>query len=205
VIHRIESAIGRVGLLALGWLLATLVLTVPIGILGSSNLVWGEDHQYGRMDVPGTKVLHLPGHTVDVNVAVDIPGKGNETVDVPLPSDLSLTVSAVDGSSRPKITRDVGDSDNANDNRVNSQRRVWRVHVDHAGDYRVTGRGNFLGVGVDPELWLGHGPPIPGTYVPFIAAILVLMGGFVWLVLLPRLPGRRRGVRGGETEVLGEG
>jgi Short C-terminal domain len=192
MIRRIEKRVGRVGLMFLGFLLATLVACVPVGVLGSSNLVWGEDNQYGRVDVPGTKVLHLPARTVDANVAIDIPGKGNETVDVPLPKDVSLAVSPVGGRGQPVITRDVGDSGNANDDRVNSQRRVWRVRVPHDGDYRVTARGDFLGIGVNPQLWLGHGPPLPGTLVPFVAAALVLFVGFVWLIIMPRLLGRPR-------------
>ena len=52
--------------------------------------------------------------------------------------------------------------------------------------------GNFLGVGVNPQLWFGHGPPIPGTLVPLVAVGLVLLGGCVWFVILPPITGHRR-------------
>jgi hypothetical protein len=56
VIRRVKSPLGRLGLRVLLFLLAILVTCLPVGILGSSNLVWGEDNQYGRVDVPGTLV-----------------------------------------------------------------------------------------------------------------------------------------------------
>jgi hypothetical protein len=190
MIKRIERRIGRAALLVLGFFVVTLLVCVPIGVFGSSNLVWGEDDQYGRVDVPGTKVLHLPGGSVDVNAAVEIPGQGNATGDLPLPSDLALTVAPVDGSGHVGVRRDVGSSGNANDDSVNTQRRVWKLDVPHDGDYSVTAGGDFLGDGVNPQFWFGHGPPIPGTLVPVIAAILTLIGGSVWLLVLPRV---RRG------------
>jgi hypothetical protein len=85
------------------------------------------------------------------------------------------------------VERDIGGSTNANGDGVNTQRRVWEVHVPSGGDFRVKTRGNFLGVGVNPQLWFGHGPPIPGTYVPLIAAVLVLVGWLGFYVILPRV------------------
>jgi Short C-terminal domain len=193
VIRRIEARIGRVGLTILLFFVATLTVCVPVGVLGSSNLVWGEDNQYGRVDIPGSEVLHLPGHTVDVNLAVALPGRGNETPDLLIPKGLSLSVVPVDGGGRPVVIRqDIGGSENANDDHVDTQRRVWKIDVPSDGAYHVTARGNLLGFGVNPQLWLGHGPPIPGPFVPLIAAIIVLVGGSFWFLVLPRLRGRGR-------------
>ena len=89
------------------------------------------------------------------------------------------------------VTSDIGSSSNANDNLVNTQRRAWSVQVPQDGDYRVTAGGDFLGVGVNPQFWFGHGPPLPGTLVPVVAAGLVLLLGFLGLVVLPRVRGRR--------------
>jgi hypothetical protein len=189
-LRRVESRAGRIALMIGGFLLAVLVACVPVGVLGSSNILWGEGDQYGHVDVPGTKVLHLPGRTIDVDAAVEIPGRGNETPDVPLPSGLSLTVSPVRGSDLPVVTRDLGDSSNANGEDVNAKRRVWRLEVPREGDYRVTTRGDFLGVGVNSQLWFGHGPPLPGQFVPLVAAVLVLLIWFLRAVVGPRL--RRR-------------
>ena len=110
----------------------TFVVSVPIGVLGSSNLVWGEDNQYGSVPVPGTKVLHLPAREIDVSYAVDIVGRGNETPDVPLPK-LSLSVVRVGGPDDVRFTESIGDSSNANADGANTQRRVWKIDVPTAG------------------------------------------------------------------------
>jgi hypothetical protein len=194
-IRRIESRAGKVALGIGAFLLATLIVCVPVGVLGSSNIVWGEPNDNGRVDVPGTKVLHLPSGTVDASVALFIPGKGNETVDVPLPKDLSLTVVPVSGGDPATITRDLGTSGNANDNTANSQRRVWHVKIPSDGDYRVTTHGSFLGIGINAQIWFGHGPPLPGVYVPFVAMGIVILGGLIWLLfrtLRGGGPGRAR-------------
>jgi hypothetical protein len=173
------------------WLAATFAVMAVVGVLGSSNIVWGEDDQYGTVDVPGAKVLHLPKRTVDVSAAVFILGKGNETVDLPLPSDMALRVAPVDGGAQPVVSRDVGGSANAGSHDVNTQRRVWKVDVPADGDYRVSAAGDLGRDGVNPQVWFGHGPPIPGTFVPFIAAIVTTVAGLVRFVLLPRLRRRR--------------
>jgi hypothetical protein len=175
------------------FLLATLVVCVPVGVLGSSNLVWGEANQYGRVDVPGRATLDLPARTIDVEVALDIVGKGNETVDVPLPSNLALTVTPAAGEPAPSVVRDVGDSGNTNDDGTNSQRRIYKVDMAQAGAYNVVARGDFRRIGLNAQFWFGHGPPIPGTLVPLIAAALVAVGFIVWLVFRPLLARRRAG------------
>jgi hypothetical protein len=182
-----KTRVGRVALNVVLFLVATIAVCVPVGVLGSSNIVWGEDNQDGRVDVPGTKVLQLPADSIDVSVAVAIPGRGNETGNLPLPRDLELAVVPVSGSAHVSITRDVGDSRNADDDQVDTQRRVWRVSVPQDGRYRVTVRGSFLGVGVNPQVWFGHGPPLPGTLVPVVAVVLVLLGALVRFYVLPRV------------------
>ncbi len=175
----VKRILGWVGL----WLLASFLWCIPVGIFGSSNLVWGEPNQYGRVAAPGTGVVHLPAGDVDGTVAMIIPGRGNETPTVLLPDDLALTVVAVDGSGTATVTRHVGSSGNAMDNKADSQRRVWKIDVPHDGDYRATARGGFSGVGVDVAIWFGHGPPIPGTSVPIIGLVLGSITTLViWLV-----------------------
>jgi Short C-terminal domain len=177
---RFESGVGRffkwVGIL----LLTSFVWLFPVGILGASNLVWGEPDQYGRVDIPGSGVVHLPSGSVDGTVALIIPGRGNETPEVLLPSDLSLTAVATDGSGAATVTRSVGTSGNAMDSHADSKRHVWNIDVPHDGDYRVTTHGNFLGLGVDAAVWLGHGAPISGTDV---APIALFLGAITTLVI----------------------
>src|SRR5215831_9942314 len=164
-IRRVESGVGRFFLWVGVWLLASFLWCIPVGILGASNLVWGEPNQYGRVDIPGTGVVHLPSGNVDGTVAMIIPGRGNETPTVLLPDDLSLTVVATDGSGAAKVTRHLGTSGNALDNQADSKRLVWKIDVPHSGDYRVTTKGDFVGLGVDVAVWFGHGAPIAGTMV----------------------------------------
>src|SRR4051812_33612871 len=182
----IRSRAGRIALGILFFFVATLAVAMPVGLLGSSNLVWGEDNQYGRVAVPGRAVLHLPAGKVDVSAALAVTGRGNATPELPLPSDLTLRVSPAGGAGHAVVTRDYGLSTNANDTEVDTQRRAFRVQVSTAGDYRVSARGSLSQIGPNAQLWFGHGPPLPGAWVPLIAAILVLVGGAVWFFLFPR-------------------
>jgi hypothetical protein len=191
----VKSRAGRIALGIVLFLVATLFVAMPVGLLGSSNIVWGEDNQYGRVAVPGSTVLHLPAGRVDVSAALALPGRGNETPDLPLPSDLTLRVTPAGAGGHAVVTRDYGHSENASGDGVDTQRHVFGVEVSTAGDYRVAARGSLSDVGLNPQLWFGHGPPLPGNYVPLVAAILVSIGGAVWFLLLPRL-GVRRGPEG---------
>jgi hypothetical protein len=164
---------------------AFMVACVPVGILGSSNIVWGEDNQYGRVDIPGTAVLHLPAGTIRVSVAIALPGRGNATPDLPFPADLALTVTpADDAGAQPAVTRVDAASGNADDNRVNTQRQAWTVRVPRDGSYRVAAQGSFTGIGVNPQLWFGHGPPLPGRLVPLVGLVLTVLAYIVGFFVL---------------------
>jgi hypothetical protein len=172
-------------------LLASLIGTIAVGIFGASNLVWGEDNQYGRVDVPGTGVIHLPKGTVKVSVALALPGRGNATPDLPLPSDLSLEISAVNGSASPVVTVDVGLSSNANDDQDDTQRQAYAVQVAADGDYRVVTGGDFSGIGINAQLWFGHETPVSGWAIPALGAVLGYGALFLYAVVLPAIRGRR--------------
>jgi hypothetical protein len=58
---------------------------------------------------------------------------------------------------------------------VNTQRKVWTVQAPPDGAYRVMTSGDFLGVGVNSQLWLGHQAPLHGAMVPITAAGLALL------------------------------
>jgi hypothetical protein len=183
-----KSAVGRVVGVAL---LATLVAFMPVGLLASSNIVWGEDNQYGRVAIPGTKVIHIPAGQVTVSVAVALPGRGNGTPTLRLPN-CGFDIEAVDGGSIPKVTEDIGDSNNANDDLDDTQRQVWRMSVARTADYKITTHGDFTGYGVNPELWFGHTAGMPGVYVLPLSALVglcVSLGwfGLRWLSLRLRL------------------
>jgi hypothetical protein len=164
------------------FLLASFLSMIAVGILGSSNTVWGEQNQFGRVRIPDTKVLSLPAGKIVASVAVLLPGRGNATPNLPLPDDLSLEVRPVAGAGNVVVTRDVGATGNAIDRLDDTLRRVWRIEVQAAGKYRVSARGSFLGLGVNPQLWLGRERPIPGEQVPLIGAALGLLITLVWAV-----------------------
>lgn len=172
-----KSLVGRAVLVAL---LATIVALMPVGFLASSNIVRGEDNQYGRVSIPGTKVIHIPAGQVTVSVAVALSGRGNGTPTLRLP-DCGFGIEAVDGGSSPKVTEDIGDSENADDNLDDTQRRVWRMSVARTADYKITTHGDFTGYGVDPEMWFGHTAGMPGVYVLPVSALVGLCASLAWL------------------------
>lgn len=192
MLKRIEHRIGRTAMLIGAFFLTALVLCAPVGILGSSNILWGEPDQYGTVRVPGSATVHLPSGDVGVNAALFIPGKTpGQTVDVPIPRNLKLVLTPASGTEAPTVSSDLGDSDNATDHNTNAQRKVFTAHVPADGDYTARASGSFAGVGINAQLWFGHGPPLPGTLVPVVAAGLALIGMFFWLVVRPRIRGRR--------------
>jgi hypothetical protein len=174
--------VRKILLPALFFFLTFLVLMVPVGVIGSSNLVWGEPDQYGTVRIPGSAVVHLPKRTVDLVVAVALPGRGNETPDLPLPYDLDVRVVPADGGPDLKVERHLGSSGNAAAHGADTQRRVWTVDVPTDGRYRVTTAGTFTSIGIRAQLWLGHGPPLPGALVPVVAlglAVVVWAGWYL--------------------------
>lgn len=186
-LRKIGSAIGQV---ALGAVVATMAVILPVGLFASSNLFWGEDNQYGRVPIPGTQVVHIPAGQVTVSVAVALPGRGNGTPTLRLP-DVGFSIEAVDGGGpEPKVTEDVGDSQNTNDARVDTQRQVWRMSVAREADYKITTHGDFTGYGVNPEMWFGYTPGLPGAYVPVVSALIGLCASLLWFGF--RLLRRRR-------------
>jgi hypothetical protein len=189
MIRRIEAKLGHAGSMLLLFLLAAFIGTIVVGIL-NSNIIYGEDNQYGRVRIPGTKVLHLPGGDTQVSVAAALPGRGNETPTLAIPKNLRLSVDPVSGNAKPTVVQDIGDSENANDDQVDTQRRVWRVSAPESGDYRVQIQGSFLGFGVNPQLWFGYQPGwAHGGQIPLYGAILGLIGIGVYEVR-SRLRGR---------------
>ncbi|HTT95088.1 MAG TPA: hypothetical protein VMF55_10480 [Solirubrobacterales bacterium] len=181
-IREVESGFGRALLWIGGFLVATLVVVIPLGIL-NSNLIWGEANQYGRVPIPGHKVIHLPAGDVGVNVAAALPGRGNETPELLLPT-LTLTMKAKGGQEAPSVSEDIGYSTNANDEYVDTQRRVWKLEVPEEGDYLAILQGDFNGHGVNAQAWFGREPsPLHGWTIVLVAMAIVLVVGAIWLAI----------------------
>ena len=182
----IRRVLLGVVLLFVSWL----VVLMLVGVLGSSNLLYGDAHQYGTVRVPGSGNVTLPAGDVNVAMAMDVVGRGNETPDLPIPRGLSFaaTQSSSEGAD-PTTTDAVGASGNAASAGVNSQRKLWVMHVRHPGEYIITTHGSLAALGVNGQLWFGHDPPIPGSKVPLVALIITLVGWAGWLAF-GRLRGR---------------
>jgi hypothetical protein len=193
--ERPQLTIGRV-LAGIGiFLVAALIGTIIVGV-ANSNIFWGEANQYGRVPIPGKKVLQLPSGEVLVNVAAALPGRGNETPDMPLPK-LTLALVPTEGEAEPTVTGDLGYSTNANDEYVDTKRRVWKVDLPESGPYLAIVKGDFTGYGVNAQAWFGGEPaPIHGGMIPLLGAALGALGCAVWF----GIASFRRARKGGGEE-----
>jgi hypothetical protein len=190
-IREIESGLGRALSYLGAFLLISVFVAIPLVFL-NSNLVWGEGNQYGRVPIPGHKVLHLPAGSVEVNVAAALPGRGNETPELLLP-EMTLTMKARGGQEAPTVEEDIGPSVNANDSEVDTQRTAWKLQVPEEGDYLAVLKGDFTGYGVNGQAWFGREPsPLHGWQVLLVAMAIALVGELVW-VLVSALRKRMRG------------
>ncbi|HTR75372.1 MAG TPA: hypothetical protein VMH33_08975 [Solirubrobacterales bacterium] len=179
-IREIESGFGRALSYIGAFLLISLFVFIPLVFL-NSNLVWGEANQYGRVPIPGHKVIHLPAGDVQVNVAAALPGRGNETPELLLPT-LTLTMKAKGGQEAPLVSEDIGSSTNANDNYVDTQRRVWKLEVPEEGNYLAILKGDFTGYGVNAQAWFGREPsPLHGWTVVLVAMLITAVGIPIYL------------------------
>jgi hypothetical protein len=159
------------------WFACVLVSCVVLGFF-DSNVFWGNGDQYGKIDIPGSAVVHLPARSVDASVAALFPGRGNETPNVPIPRDATLQVAPVSGGASVSIERSLGSSENAPGSQQDAMIRVWKVDVPADGDYKVSIDGDFAGLGVNQQLWLGHKGPLSDA--AFLIAG-VLLGSVVFV------------------------
>jgi hypothetical protein len=197
-LRQIESGTGK-ALLGIGaFLIVALLATIVVGV-ANSNLFWGEADQYGGVKIPGKAVLDLPSGDVQANVAAALPGRGNETPELLLP-DLTLAVIPAAGEQgEPEVSEDLGGSTNANGGGVDTQRRVWKVHLPEAGRYLVVVKGDFSGYGVNAQVRFGREPaPIHGAMVPLVGALIAAV--LFAAAFLVRLFRKRRGPGPGEGD-----
>jgi hypothetical protein len=167
---------------------AVIVLAVIALILNAnvfSDLT--DAYKYGRIDIPGSAVEHLPGERIELILENPL-GSG-----VDVPRDLAASVVPIDGGPTVSIARSVGGQFGASGNRGETGddfRRVWWADVPRAGAYRVTvtGGGSDGGLSLD----LGHGPPISSVAIWEIAAIGELALLLSWMLARVLLGRRER-------------
>jgi hypothetical protein len=157
--------------------------------LVNSNIFWGEDNQYGRMNMPGHKVIHLPSGTVRVSAAVTLPGRGNVTPDLAIPRSFAFTVEPVSGTAKPVIEENYGPTENSLDSLDDTQRQVADLHVPEDGDYAVASKTTWLGFAVNPQLWFGY---TPGFLTGWDVWLVALIGSCIGVALYEVFYGRRK-------------
>ena len=199
-IRRIESGFLRALAYLGGFLIATLLVAVVLGI-ANSNIFWGEANQIARIPIPGRQKVELPGGETQATVAVALPGRGNETPELLVPP-LELSVTPYGEAGKAEIREELGSSVNANDKYDDTQRAVWKIDAPSAGTYLVSVKGDMTGYGVNAQLWLGHEPGwLHGPTIWFVAMLIVallaaIFAGVAWL---------RRTGRGGSGDGAGQG
>jgi hypothetical protein len=202
-IRRIESGFLRALAYLGGFLLATLLVAVVLGI-ANSNIFWGEANQIARIPIPGRQKVELPGGETQATVAVALPGRGNETPELLIPP-LQLSVTPFGEAGKAEIREELGSSVNANDNYDDTQRAVWKIDTPSAGTYLVNVKGDMTGYGVNAQLWLGHEPGwLHGANIWLLAMLIVALGAAI-LLGIGWLRGRRKGgTSGGPGSGSGE-
>jgi hypothetical protein len=162
-------------------LIGVLVAIVVLGILDLAGAFSNGD-AYGRVDIPGSRVLRLPKREVDVSFEAQMTSTdGGGGLVVP---PLSLTVERADGRGPdPAVVQSFGSSTSVNGD---AHERVWKVRITMAGPYRVIASGE-VGPYVDPQLTFGR----DASLAPFFDLLFVLLVGSLVVWVLARRDVRR--------------
>lgn len=182
---------------------AVLMVVGVIGFmvaLALNAFVFDRYNAYGEVPVPGTGSIALPAGEVTVSLhtrVISSPTGGG----LPVPP-LSLRVQPPDGVDQPAVEESPGITTTVNND---SRRRLWRMQVATAGDYRITTDGQVGGF-IAPRLAFGHASP-HGSLVWVFPALFGL--GVVGLIgSRRRAVWRRRGrptVAGPESGFMPDG
>jgi hypothetical protein len=180
-----RPAIARPRVLAAGTV--TVIVGAVIALILNANVFshLTDAYKYGRIDIPGSSVEHLPSGRIELILENPLGGG------VDVPSDLAASVVPLDGGPRVSITRSIGAQFGASGNGTDTSddfRRVWWADVPRAGAYRVmvTGGGSDSGLSLD----LGHGPTISAAAILEIAGIIELALVLSWLMVRVLVRGR---------------
>jgi hypothetical protein len=142
---------------------------------------------YGRLDIPGTKVFHFPKRVIEISFETQLQSaSGGGGLVVPA---LSLSVERADGRGPdPSVVQSFGSSTSVNGD---AHRRVWKMTITQAGDYRVMASGE-VGPYIDPQLTFGH----TASFGPSFEIGLLALAG---LLAVSLVAGRIAGRAGGST------
>ncbi|MEB3032923.1 SHOCT domain-containing protein [[Mycobacterium] nativiensis] len=139
---------------------------------------------YGEVPIPGSGSVQLPAGEVTISLhtrVISSPTGGG----LPVPP-LSLGVQPPAGAVQPAIEESVGVTTTVNND---SRRRLWRMQVVAAGEYRITTDGQVGGF-IAPRLAFGHSSAY-GSLVWVFPAVFGI--GVVGLIAATWWRRRRRG------------
>lgn len=137
----------------------------------------GDATKYGRLDIPGAKVLRLPAASIEGILEDDL------EEELKITPALRLSVKPLGGGPAAEVSRDVGERSgtaNGNFGPDTYYKRVWRIDVPRAGRYRVSvgGAGRDSGYFLD----LGHSPPAGPWQIWLWTAIVAAAWIVLWAV-----------------------
>jgi hypothetical protein len=167
--------------------IVVIVLTILALILNANVFSSPTDaYAYGRIDIPGSAVEHLPAERIEVIIENPLGGG------IDVPRHLAASIVPIGGGSPAPLVRSIGGQFGASGSHADygdDFRRVWWAQVPRAGAYRVTvtGGGSDSGLSLD----LGHGPPISSVAIWEIAGIVELALIGVWLLTRVLMSGAR--------------
>lgn len=161
-------------------LLFPLVAFGSFMVFGALRAITGLGHgdELGVVAVPGQASLALPAGSLDATIVLLIPGRGNATPDVDLPDDFAVDLTPPTGAAAPTIAPVSDASSNTSYDRANVQRALYRIDVPAAGQYQLTTRGSFDGLGKNVRLAITAAPPVRAVWV-LIAGLAATALGYV--------------------------
>lgn len=144
-----------------------------------SNTALSNVDAYGTVSVPGTKVLHFPAGSVEINFATNSAGGQGGSFFIP---SLTLGVVSASGSGPQPTLKQTSSSTST----FGSQTRgvVFSMHVPRSGDYKVNATGDMSAY-VTPELLFGRASPdgmifeLAGIVLGSMVLIAIVAGRFV--------------------------
>ncbi len=144
-----------------------------------SNTALSNVDAYGTVSVPGTKVLHFPAGSVEINFATNSAGGQGGSLFIP---SMSLGVASASGSGQQPTLKQTSSSAST----FGSQTRglVFSMHVPRSGDYKVNATGDTSAY-VNPELLFGRASPdgmifeLAGIVLGSMVLIAIVAGRFV--------------------------
>ncbi|OMC07190.1 hypothetical protein A5735_00335 [Mycolicibacter heraklionensis] len=178
-----QRAVGRipvvvaVGLMTIGAIGFVVALILNVFVLDRYDA-------YGEVPIPGTGTVHLPAGEVTVNLharVISSPSGGG----LPVPP-ISVTVTPPEGVAEPEFEESVGVTTTVNND---SRRRLWRVYVAEAGDYRIVTDGQVGGF-IAPRL--AFGKPAGQSTLLWVFPVIFALGLLDLIVSRLLTAGRRR-------------